>query len=329
MSVLTLLEKNRGHTVSGEQIAGSLSLSRNAVWKAVSELRKDGYRIDSTASKGYSLAEDNDIMSAQGMAPYLSRRTPASDIHLYPVLESTNKTAKEQAIAGAPHGTIIIAETQTAGRGRYGRSFFSPPGCAVYMSFVFKPVGLWASTPTIITSAAAVSVCEAVETATGKKPEIKWVNDVFLDGKKICGILTEAVTDFESGRIEWMVVGIGVNFITPPGGFGEGLSQAGAVFADEPPSTTRNRLAAEIANRMTGFEAQPNARKMLSKYKKRMMMLGKRIMVMGGAPAEGEDAPVPSYEATAVDIDDIGRLIVKTDDGARHTLSFGEISIRV
>jgi len=319
--ILALLESNRGQNISGEYIAAQLNITRNSVWKAVKELEKDGYRIIAVTNKGYCLCEDNDILSVQGMLPFLSEKKTADKINIYNSLESTNKTAKEMAVSGAEHGAVIMAEYQTAGRGRYGRKFFSPPGHGIYMSFILHSEQLRFDTPTLVTAFAAVSVCESIEAISEKKPQIKWVNDVFLDGKKICGILTEAVTDLESGNMQWIVVGIGVNFSTSAA-LPEELRQiAGAVFAESSPSTTRNHLAAEIINRLTVPENQYGSKEMLAGYKQRLFMLGEKIWVAGMGKSH--------YEATAVDIDDIGRLIVKrSDTGETISLCAGEISIR-
>jgi len=315
--ILALLESNRGQSISGGHIAEQLNISRNAVWKAIKELEKDGYRIKAATNKGYCLCEDNDILSVQGIVPFLSQKETADKIFVYPSLESTNKTAKEMAISEAKHGTIIIADQQTAGKGRYGRNFHSPAAHGIYMSFILHPAQLGFDTPTMVTSFAAVAVCESIEAISEKTPQIKWVNDIFLDGKKICGILTEAVTDYESGNVEWVVVGIGINFSTPD--FPEDLRQiAGAVFTGEHFPATRNHLAGEVINRLTANRC--GKKEMMDKYKKRLMMLGKKILVIG--------AEQP-YEALAVDIDDIGRLIVKKDDGEILSLSSGEISIKV
>ena len=317
--VLELLESKRGQSISGEHIAEQLNVTRNAVWKAVKELEKDGYKIKAVPKKGYCLREDNDILSVQGMLPFLFDERISGRINIHASLESTNKTAKESAISGAEHGTIIIADYQTAGKGRYGRSFFSPPGHGIYMSFCLRPAQQrWITAPTLVTSHAAVSVCEAVETTTGKMPKIKWVNDIFLDGKKICGILTEAVTDFESGNLQWIVVGVGINFITPETGYPEDIRHtAGSVFSENKPTVTRNQLAAEIVNRMLMFENQC-ADTMLIRYKKRLMMLGKKVVING---LSGH------FDATIIDIDDIGRLIVKKDDGEILSLNSGEVSL--
>lgn len=304
--------------MSGEQIARELGVSRSAVWKAINELKKDGYRIGAATNRGYCLSEDNDILSVPGMAPYLSDPKFAEHIALYPSLESTNRTAKELAVAGACHGTVIVSDCQTAGRGRYRRQFYSPPGSGVYMSFVLRPERLRLETPTLVTALAAVAVCGAVMKISARQPAIKWVNDVCCDGKKVCGILTEAVTDMESGNMEWVVVGIGINFTAPEGGFPEDIRHtAGALFPDDPAPVTRNQLAAEIINMMLD-PAGHDRQEMLAKYKSLLFMLGKRIRVVGAQSA---------YDATAIDIDEAGRLIVSTEDGETKTLSAGEIRI--
>lgn len=315
--ILALLENNRGQSISGEYIAEQFKISRSAVWKAIKALERDGYKINAVTNKGYRLCDDNDILSAQGLAPFLARKEAADKIFVYSSLESTNKTAKEMALANAEHGTVIIADSQTAGRGRYGRKFFSPPGHGIYMSLILRPAHFGFSTPTLITAFAAVSVCKALEEIAGKVPKIKWVNDIFLDDKKICGISAEAVTDFVSGNIEWIVVGIGINFSTPASGFPEELRHiVGAVFSDA--STTRNRLAGEVINNMLSH--QYGEKELLAEYKARLMVLGRRVTVTGsGQP----------YEATPVDIDEIGRLIVKTDTGEVLTLASGEVSIKM
>lgn len=318
--VLAFLESNRGQSISGEHIAGRLNVSRNAVWKAIKELEKEGYNIKAVTNKGYCLCENNDILSVQGMLPFLLQKEFADQILIYESLESTNKTAKEMAISGVKHGTVIMADYQTAGRGRYDRGFYSPSGCGIYMSFILRPEHLKFEIPTLITAFAAVVVCEAIEAVSEKVPSIKWVNDVFIDQKKICGILTEAVTDFESGNMQWVVVGIGINFSMRTVDFPEQLRQiAGSVFPDGGQSATRNHLAAEIINRILDTGNSCSIEEILDKYKKRLMMLGKKISVIGAGD---------TYEAVAIDIDNTGRLIVEKENGEIQSLFSGEISIR-
>lgn len=281
--ILELFEQQRGESLSGEYLAGILNISRNAVWKAVKELQKDGYNIVAVRNKGYCLSDENDIISIPGIKPFLSERSRfyANKIQVYKSLESTNKTAKEMAVAGAEHGTIIISDCQTMGRGRYSRNFFSPSGGGVYMSIVLRPEAMHFKNPSAVTAFAAVSVCEAIESISAKAPKIKWVNDIFIDGKKVCGILTEAVTDFESGGLDWVVLGIGINVYTPTEDFPSDLQPlATSIYLDEKMPGVRNRLSAEIINRILGFETLPSETEIFEKYKKRLMMLGKEITVI-------------------------------------------------
>ena len=318
--VLELLEERRGESVSGEYAAGILNVSRNAVWKAIKELQKDGYNITASTNKGYSLSDENDIVSVMGIKPFLSEkcRDYAEKIQVFKSLESTNKTAKELAVSGAEHGTVIISDRQTAGRGRYSRSFFSPPG-GLYMSVVLRPDVFRFAEPTTVTAFAAVAVCEAIETVSDKIPRIKWVNDIFIDGKKVGGILTEAVTDFESGGLEWIVLGIGINVRTRAEEFPSDLQAlAASVYPDDRAFGVRNKLSAELINRVLGYDAPPSEKEIFDKYRKRLIIPKKEITVVQGRT---------SYKATAVDIDPLGHLIVKNKSGEMIVLSSGEICI--
>jgi BirA family biotin operon repressor/biotin-[acetyl-CoA-carboxylase] ligase len=316
--VLSLLTKNNGKPVSGAEIALCLGVSRNAVWKAVKALQTDGFKINAVTNKGYSLLADNDILSVGAIAPHLQNEALAAKIKIYKSLQSTNITAKEIASCGCEHGTVVIAHTQTGGKGRYGRGFFSPSG-GIYLSLILHPNRLNFSTPTLVTAYAAVCVCETIEELTGKQPKIKWVNDVFLNGKKICGILTEAVVNYESGVAPWIVLGIGINFNLPCNLPKDLQKIVGAIYEDEhlPASTTRNQIAAALINKLTS-EVQLSEEEMLSSYKARLMMLNKRVLV-----AQVEQP----YHAQALDIDETGRLIVKKDSGEVVALCAGDISI--
>lgn len=319
--ILELLEQQRGESISGEHLAGVLGISRNAVWKAIKELQKDGYHIVAVTNKGYCLSDENDIVSIPGIKPFLSERSQpyANKIQIYKSLESTNKTAKEMAIAGAEHGTVILSDCQTMGRGRYSRNFFSPAGGGLYMSIILRPEVLHFENPTSVTAFAAVSVCEAIESISKKTPKIKWVNDIFIDGKKVCGILTEAVTDFESGGLDWVVLGIGINVYIRTEDFpGDLQSLATSIYPDEKMPGVRNKLSAKIINRILGFEAPPSEEEIFEKYKKRLMVLGKKITVIQNQV---------EYKATAIDVDSVGHLIVKNENGERITISSGEIRI--
>ena len=269
-----------------------------------------------TTRKGDKTMEANhkisDALTLQGILTFLPGGVSTDKIFLYPVLESTNLTAKEMAAAGAAHGTVVIAEHQTAGRGRHGRSFHSPAAHGIYMSIILATAQVGLSTHTLVTAFAGLAVCEAIEKVCAKSPQIKWVNDIFLCGKKICGILTESAA-------ESVVVGIGINFSTPKTGFPGELSQtAGAIFSGGSPSVSRNRLTGEVVGRILTPRPYSEAT-LLEEYKRRLFMLGKSILVTGaGQP----------YEATALDIDSTGRLVVRKTTSEVVALSTGEVSIR-
>ena len=318
--ILELLEQNRGDSISGERLAGILNVSRNAVWKAVKELEKEGYSIEAVTNKGYRLSDRNDIVSIQGIRPFLSPQSKlyAENIKIYKTLESTNKTAKEMAVAGAEHGTVIIADSQTKGRGRYSRSYFSPSG-GLYMSIILRPEVLNFENPTSVTAFAAVAVCEAIESISEKTPKIKWVNDVLIDEKKVCGILTEAVTDFESGSLDWIVLGIGINVYIKTEDFPDDLqTSATSIFPNEKMFGVRNKLSAEIINRILGYDITPREAEIFRKYKNRLAMLGNQVTVIQNKN---------EYKAAVIDIDAAGHLVVKNENGEIITVSSGEIRV--
>jgi len=325
-SVLKALEENKGFAVSGEELANSLNISRAAVWKAIQELRKEGYRIDAVTNRGYCLASDSDVLSAEGILPYVKRDSMEGRIHVFKSLESTNLTAKKMALEGAPAGTVVIAEEQTRGRGRLGRSFFSPSG-GIYLSLVLRPP-LKAAKSVLITTAASVAVCKAIEDATGISCRIKWVNDIYKGDKKICGILTEAVTDFETGNIDYIVLGIGINYKAPQSGFPAELSGIAGSLYEGTPGAGRNRLIAEIINQILEIDETLFTKDFIREYKNRSFILGKDILVINAAASNEEPNPAEGIPATAVDIDEEGGLVIRYPDGRLETLKSGEVSIR-
>ena len=202
-ALLQALSAAEGAYISGQQLAEALGVSRAAVHKAAQALLAQGYALDSAPRRGYRLA-GGDPFCAEAVGPY-----PAP-IHIYDTLQSSNLTAKQLALGGAPHGTLVLTAHQQAGRGRLGRRFESPAGKGVYLSLILRPA-LSAADAQSATISAAVAVARAVKALCGLELGIKWVNDLYYQGRKVCGILTEAGTDMESGQLEWLVVGIGLN----------------------------------------------------------------------------------------------------------------------
>lgn len=330
--VLKTLEENKGLTVSGEELASRLNISRAAIWKTIQELRKEGYPIDAITNKGYCLSPSSDVLSVEGILPHVKEEHMSGGIHVFKSLESTNLTAKRMALDGAPPKTIIIAAEQTKGRGRMGRSFYSPPESGIYMSFILKP-RFDAAKSVLITTAASVAVCKAIENITGISCEIKWVNDVYMKGKKICGILTEAVTDFESGHIDYIILGIGINYSTSLASFPKDLlGIAGSLFENDKPLTdsgiSRNRLIAEVINQVLQINENLEAREFIKDYRARSFVLGKEILIVPTGASGKQRNLTEGITATALDIDESGGLMVQYEDGSVETLNSGEISIR-
>ena len=232
-------------------------------------------------------------------------------------VSSTNTVLKELAEQGAPEGTVLIAKEQSAGKGRLGRSFFSPRGTGLYMSILLRPK-FSAEESLSITTAAAVAVAGAVEEVTGRPAKIKWVNDVYLDGYKICGILTEASADFETGGLHYAVLGIGVNLQAPEGGFSEEIREiAGALFKTVLPEA-QEMLAAGILNRFFAFYSDLTARSFLQEYRERSLLTGTQIHFLYGNE---------SFTGKVIGIDDDFRLMVELEDGSKKTFSAGEVDI--
>lgn len=315
--VLHFLEENKHEAVSGEEIASQLGVSRNAVWKAVKGLREAGYGIESVTNKGYTLVDSNNILSSQGIEKFL-REPGRVQIEILPSVDSTNNYGKKLAAEDAPEGTVVISEQQTAGKGRLGRQFLSPPKTGLYMSLVLRP-RFSAQESLSITTAAAVAVAQAVEEVSGREAQIKWVNDVYLEGKKICGILTEASLNFENGGLEYAVLGIGINVKEPEGGFpGELARVATAVFREECGDETRCRLAACVVNRFFAIYDQLPEKGFLEEYRRRSFLTGKEVTFT----ADGRER-----NGLVEGIDDEARLIV-TVEGGREYFSAGEVQLK-
>lgn len=315
--ILKLLENNRGKYYSGQDIAEEINVSRAAVWKAVKQLQADGYRIDAVSNKGYCMSDDNDIISADSIKKYLT--VPINNIEVYKTVTSTNDLAKQYALDLKPEGTVIVAREQTAGRGRKGRSFYSPMSTGVYISVLLRPE-LTAEKALYITTAAAVAVAKAIEKISGKEAKIKWVNDIFVDGKKVCGILTEGAIDFETGKMQYAVLGIGVNIKKPENDFPSEIQNiAGSVF-DTTDKEVSSIIVAEILNNFMNYYKNLANKPFYEEYKKRMFLIGKHLTVYSGKD---------SYPAVAIDLDKELSLIVKDENGNIKKLNTGEVSIKI
>lgn len=320
--VLAALERRRGEYVSGEALAEQLGVSRAAVWKAIDRLRADGLGIEAVPGGGYRLQTGDDSLTDAAVLAGLRTQALGRELVVLRETGSTNTLIK-RSYPTARHGFTAIAEQQSAGRGRLGRAFASPPGGGLYMSVLLRP-SLPLSQLNYLTIAAAVAVCRAIHETCGFMPGIKWVNDVLMEGKKLCGILTEASIEGETGAVDFAVLGIGVNLRLDPGSLPpevRGVAGSLSDFCAAPPR--RAVLAAAILNHVEGcyrLLCTDGAAGLISQYRSLLCMLGKTVRVVG---------PHGAYTAEAVDVDEDGHLLVRDGDGKLHTLSSGEISIRL
>jgi len=265
----------------------------------------------------------NKGLTAAAVKQYLADRElhVAVRPEVYPVLDSTNTFAKRAGDKGEAEGLLVIAEHQTGGRGRRGRTFHSPDGTGLYMSLLLRP-DCAPEAALDITTCAAAATAEAIEALSGQKTGIKWVNDIYMNGRKVCGILTEAALSAEKGRLAYAVLGIGVNIFVPVEDFPEEIRQiAGAVFSEKPDGDIRASLAAEIVSRFLGYYEHLERKDYMQAYIDRMILFGKKVSVhsaVGEVLGEGE----------CLDLDDELRLIVRMTDGEIRALSTGEVSIR-
>ena len=313
-----LLEADK--PISGAALAANLGLSRNAVWKAIEQLREEGYEIEAKTRQGYRLIScENQLVEPM----ILQELFPIRDYRLkiYKEVDSTNEEAKKLAREGEVENLVVLAESQTAGKGRRGRSFYSQGPEGLYMSLLLRPKMPFQDALKI-TTMTAVAVSRAIEKNCNAEVGIKWVNDLFIHGKKVCGILTEAGIDFETGDLDYAVVGIGVNVLKCT--FPEELKGIVTTLEDESKEqVSRNKLAADILKEIRGLYrelgvAEGGVPSYHEEYVKRSIVLGKEIMVHSGGQ---------TYPARAVAIDENIGLVVETPEG-RKTLDSGEVSVR-
>lgn len=307
-NVIALLEENRSKVISGQELANQLYVSRAAIWKAIKTLKEEGYNIEATPNKGYVLLENSDVLSKQGVAYYL---TEEIDIFSYKTIDSTNTQMKKLAINGGKNHSVIVSEEQSAGRGRFGRSFYSPAQKGVYMSVLLK-TGDSLQNATMITIKTAVAVRRAIAKLYDIEVAIKWVNDLYYRGKKVCGILSEAISDFESGMIEAIIIGIGINVSTDNFPL-EIASIATSLGLQE---ANRNQFIAEILNQLFAI-IDEDFKLVLNEYRMASCVLHKQITFN----QKGEQ-----FTGLVREINNLGNLVVSSN-GAEMVLTAGEVSI--
>lgn len=315
--ILSFLADGEGEFTSGEILSGKLGLSRTAVWKHVEALRTKGYRIDAVPARGYRLVQVPDRLSGLELGPLLGSRELGRTVHYFETLESTNATAFKLAADGALHGEVVIAEAQTAGKGRRGRSWLSPARANLYASAILRP-DLAPQRAPELTLVAAVALAETLREAGAQAAAIKWPNDVQLDGKKVAGILTELSADPD--RVHFVILGMGVNLNAHARDFPPEVAAIATSLADaRQAKVPRALFTAALLTRLEewldrhaaeGFAPVRDAWKALSST------LGQEILV------RTERA---EYRAFAEDIDESGALVVRREDGALERVIAGDV----
>ena len=324
-AVLLYLQEHTGEPISGEIMALALNKSRTSIWKAIQSLKKEGYSIESSTNKGYTLSQNNDVLSEQQINQELIQQHHPIDWNIQTMesTTSTNDLAKIYANHNSTTPAIFISEEQTAGRGRLGRTFVSPSKTGLYISLCLFPT-IALEDLSLITCATAVACIETLEQLTGKSLNIKWVNDLFYQDKKVGGILTEVISDFESQQVQSLIVGMGINLIDSPQSFPEELhSIVGSIFSSKKEydnsSFNRNHFIAQFLEKWTFYYQNLSKREFISTYKEHSNVIGKFVNVFEGSQ---------TYSAYAKDIDENGHLVVEKEDNSLYTLSYGEVSIR-
>lgn len=264
------------------------------------------------------MADHTDTFTEEQIRKYLTKECEDLKLCVLPEVDSTNTQLKRKAENGAPEGSVVIAGAQTRGKGRLGRKFYSPSDTGVYLSLLLRPGSLSAEQALKVTTIAAVAGCEAIEAVSGRKAMIKWVNDIYVEGKKVCGILAEASMGSHNAEFSYIVLGIGFNVFPPEEGFPEEIRAVAGTIFPEKEEDVRIRLAAEFLNSFFSYYTETE-KDYAQEYRNRSFVIGREVYVL--TPGERKKARV-------LDVDQDCHLVVCYDDGSEEHLSSGEISIR-
>ncbi|AKA67453.1 biotin--[acetyl-CoA-carboxylase] ligase [Clostridium scatologenes] len=318
--ILHLLKENEGNFISGQTICEKLNVSRTAIWKYINTLKKEGYHIDSISKKGYKLTFSPDILSFEEISENLTTKYIGKNLFYFESLDSTNTKAKELASKDAPHGTVVISEEQTSGKGRLGRVFISPKRKGIWISIIMRPDIEPFKVPRItqIGAAAVVNACEAFNIEV----QVKWPNDIILNNKKVCGILTEM--SGELNKVSYVVMGIGINANLDKEDFPEDLRDKATSISIETGSYIKRKefvsiLINTFEKLYEEFVEENNIKTSVDICRNHSILIGKEIKIIN----RNEE-----ILAKALDLDENGELIVEFKDGSIHKVFSGEVSIR-
>ena len=322
--ILTLLRNSKEY-VSGQQLCDRFGVTRTAVWKVINQLKEEGYQIESVSGRGYRLVEGPaDMLSKSEIASRLKTKWAGRQLYYFDSTGSTNTDAKRLGEEGNPHGTVVVADIQTAGKGRRGRSWQTLSGTALSFTLLLRP-DFVPDKASMITLVMALSVAEAVEEITGAEAGIKWPNDIVMNRKKICGMLTEMTMTPEMDEIQYVVVGAGINVNNAdPEEFEEVVRSTATSLRIE---TGKRYNRAQLFNKvLLRFEENYeifletlDLSGLRERYQKHLLNRGAQVRVLD---------PAGEYTGTAEGIDAHGELIVVRDDGVRIPVYAGEVSVR-
>lgn len=302
--------------VSGEQLSKSLGITRAALWKKIKTLREKGFRIDAVSAKGYKITKSPEFSIEE--LNTLITDTIWKEIFFFEDIDSTNTTAMELAEKGFTHGVVVLADSQSKGKGRRGRIWFSPSKSSIYMSVILNP-GIEPKDATLLTLLAAIACAQAIRNTTGLDIKIKWPNDITLNGKKLGGILTEIKSDTE--KIAFAVIGIGININIAPEKFPVDIKAIATSISEHTGAThSRTLIIAEILKnieRWYNAMAKGEYQTIISGWKKLTSTLGKRVSI---------NANQKTITGFAEDIDNDGALILKLDSGSTAKINSGDLT---
>lgn len=317
-TILKLLKNSQGY-LSGQELCNSLSVSRTAVWKVIKQLQSEGYQIEAVRNKGYHLVGEADVITEAELKTSMGGGWLGRNLVCYEEIDSTNIRAKKLAEEGAPAGTLVIAESQVSGKGRRGRGWLSPKGEGICMSLLLRPP-IAPSSASMLTLVGALAVVKGIEAAAGLHSAIKWPNDIVMNGKKVCGILTEMSAELED--VHYVVMGIGINVNTQT--FSEEIQEiATSLYQQGGVYVKRSHVIAAV---MDAFEAYyetfiqtGDLSLLLEEYQEKLANKDKEVMVLTAAG---------NYRGKSLGIHKTGELLVQREDNCVVRVASGEVSVR-
>jgi BirA family biotin operon repressor/biotin-[acetyl-CoA-carboxylase] ligase len=318
--LLAYLKEDKGNWISGESLSRKMAISRSAVWKQIHRLKGEGYVIDSSRKKGYLLRQSSDLLLESEVLDKLRTRIfGRKKIFHFVETDSTNIRAKVLADQGEPEGTIVIAESQTVGRGRRGRTWFSPSGEGIYVSLILRPA-LPPDEISRLTLLASVAVAETLLALTSLPVKIKWPNDLIAGGKKLGGILTQVSTEMDA--VDYVIIGLGLNVHTPANGFPEDLrDKATSIFRETGAPCSRIdllRLYLEKMETWYNLSGSEGFSRVLERWKELSDVIGRQVSV---------DFLNGRHTGEVLDIDESGALILRDQEGKLQRIVSGDISL--